>query len=354
MKYNSFFKFILFGFICAFLASSCVKEGPMGPAGADGNDGVNGTDGTDGVDGNQTCLVCHTQANMDAIEMQYALSSHGGPGFELGYAGIRSGCMDCHSNEGYVYSTIGYHPAENLDFSSKITCGTCHGDHASLEDGIMAPIRSTDPVVAKADGVTVFDFGGSSNSCAYCHQSRSNGTAYSDVDSVFNRDGSFDFEVPAGSVYLSSTHASPHYTTMTNTIFGVGGYTDEPGEVMNAHKNKGCVGCHMGESESGKTNGGHTMLATVNSCTPCHTEATNFDIDGFQTEIREAEEMIAEALVEAGILDETHTAVVGVYPTNVFEAYWNYKIVYYDASSGVHNPDYTEALLDYAKEKLGI
>lgn len=370
MKYNSFFKLLLFGFICAFMAVSCTKEGPMGPAGADGKDGANGangldgqngidgSDGKDGVDGNQACLVCHTQAGMDAIGVQYASSAHAMPGFELGYAGVRSGCMECHSNEGYEYHSVGYYPSENLDFASKINCGTCHGNHVSLEAGLTAPMRTDAPVISKADGETVFDFEGSSNTCAYCHQSRANGTEYSEAyavgDSIFTNGGDLIAIQHADSVYLSSSHASPHYTTMTNTIFGVGGYTPEPGNVMNAHKRKGCVGCHMGEAEEGKENGGHTMMATVTSCTGCHPSATDFDYKGVQTEIHKAEEAVAEGLVSAGILDADHGAVVGVYHKDVFEAYWNYKIVHYDASQGVHNPDYTRQLLNAAKNRLGL
>lgn len=365
MKYKSLLTLILFGFIFALAISSCTKEGPqgpMGPPGADGKDGINGvdgkdgkdgTDGKDGVDGNQACLVCHTQAGMDAITADYKSSGHGNPGRALGYAGARAGCMDCHSHEGHVYATVGYHPAENLDFASTITCRTCHGDHSSLEEGISAPMRSTAPVVSKADGETVFDFGNSSNSCAYCHQSRRNGTYYSDVDSVFNRDGEFQFVVHEDSVYVSSSHAGPHYTSMTNTVFGVGGYTASAGAPM-IHKSVGCVGCHMGDADEGQSNGGHTMAVSVASCNACHTSATDFDINGVQTAIHEAELAVEAALVEAGILDEEHSTIVGVYHKDVFEAFWNYKIVHYDGSAGVHNPAYAKALLDYAKDKLGI
>lgn len=369
MKYNSFLKLLLFGFICAFMAASCTKEGPMGPAGNDGTDGIDGVDGAngkdgedgsdgkDGVSGNAACLVCHTQDGMDAIGMQYAASSHNNAGRPTNYAGPRSGCMDCHSNEGYTFAAVGYHPEENLNFASQVTCGTCHGDHVVLEEPVPAPMRWTDPVVAKADGESIFDFEGSSNSCAYCHQSRKNGTYYSEAyevgDSIFYRDAFVGIQ-HADSVFLSSSHASPHYTTMTNTIFGTGGYTDAPGNVMNAHKRTGCVGCHMSPAEDGKENGGHTMVATLNGCLDCHTSAEDFDIDGTQTEIHEAEEMVAAGLVEAGILNAEHGAVVGMYHKDVYEAYWNYKIVHYDGSAGVHNPQYTRDLLDYAKGKLGL
>ncbi|MCA1758985.1 MAG: hypothetical protein LC658_04365 [Bacteroidales bacterium] len=73
MKYVSFFKLICFGFVCAFFATSCVKEGPMGPAGADGSDG---SDGMDGVDGNVSCLVCHSGTNMEQKQAEFTMSVH--------------------------------------------------------------------------------------------------------------------------------------------------------------------------------------------------------------------------------------------------------------------------------------
>ena len=73
MKYNSLLKLVLFGFICAFMATSCVKEGPMGPAGADGSDG---SDGANGVDGKVSCLACHQGTNMEAKEAEFVMSAH--------------------------------------------------------------------------------------------------------------------------------------------------------------------------------------------------------------------------------------------------------------------------------------
>ena len=370
MKQKSIFKLFLLAVICVFMATSCTgPEGAMGLPGEDGANGLNGqngadgedgTDGTDGVSGNAACLVCHTQAGMDAVYTDYKLSGHGNQGFSLSYAGARPGCMECHSNEGYVNHVAGYDPEDYIDFASMITCGTCHGDHVSLEDGITAPMLTDAPVRSiadmdeKADVVAVFDFEGSSNTCAICHQARATGIKYSSVDSVWNDDETLKFVVHADSVYLSSGHAGPHYTTMTNNIFGHGGYTAEPGMVMNAHKRTGCVGCHMGATEDGMENGGHTMTATLNGCTNCHTGATNFDIDGTQTEINAAEEHIADALVLTGILNANHGTVVGVYHKDVFEAFWNYKIIHYDGSAGVHNPAYFRSMIEYAEQKLGL
>ncbi len=79
MKFNSTIKLIILGFVCALLATSCVKEGPMGLAGINGDDGADGapgSDGQNGVDGNVTCLVCHSGENMLNKQAQYVLSGH--------------------------------------------------------------------------------------------------------------------------------------------------------------------------------------------------------------------------------------------------------------------------------------
>ena len=72
MKYNSFLKILTFAFVCAILATSCVKEGPMGLPGEDGKDGENGTNGTNGINGDVTCLVCHS---VDKLDCQRRYSS---------------------------------------------------------------------------------------------------------------------------------------------------------------------------------------------------------------------------------------------------------------------------------------
>lgn len=332
----------------AFMVSC---EGPAGEDGLPGEPGIAGTDGTPGVDANTHCLECHTQAGMDAVYAEYATSAHGTPGFELGYAGPRAGCMECHSHEGYIAHADGYDPEENLDFASKITCGTCHGDHASLEEGITAPMYTDAAVTAMADGVTEFDFESSANTCAACHQSRKMGTYYSMVDTVWTEDingnDSIDFLVPDGSTYISSSHASPHYTTMTNNVYGVGGYTTVAGEAFGAHSSTDCVTCHM-------VDGDHTMAASLDACNECHTDLTNFDYNGVQTAIMALETEVEDELVTLGILNADHETQVGVVTDAQFEAFWNYKIVHYDHSYGVHNPTYMKTLLEEAKVKLGL
>jgi hypothetical protein len=288
---------------------------------------------------------------MDAIYADYMTSGHGNQGTSLSYPGGRPGCMECHSNEGFIAHTNGYYPEDNLSFKSKITCGTCHGDHVSLEEDLTAPMRTNAAVTSMADGVSIFDFESSSNTCTNCHQSRKMGTYYSLVDTVWTEDiagnDSIDFLVPDGSTYISSSHASPHYTTMTNNVFGVGGYTTVAGSRFGPHSSADCVTCHMND-------GNHSMDPSVDACNTCHDNLTDFDYNGVQTAIIALEAEVEAELVVLGILDADHDTQVGVVTDAQFEAFWNYKIVHYDHSNGVHNPTYMKTLLEEAKVKLGL
>ena len=373
-------------------------EGPVGPAGTDGTngidgvdgtDGVNGTDGTDGVDGNVSCLVCHTQANMDAVNSEYALSGHSAAANVTYTSGAgRASCVRCHNDEGFKIFLAATPDATVTDVynATKVSCGTCHGNHESLEDGISAPLTASGPVKAIVDAAYSFDVDGPSNLCMNCHQSRSNGTSYDNqtVAKTYTRaftgadiarynaspaigangsktlNGTSDtltvvFDVPTTNVYLSNTRAYPHYGPMANVLHGIDGYTTET-VTVSGHKAVGCVKCHMGES--GDAVGGHTFFPNVANCTSCHSSATDFNIDNFQTEVEADLALIEEKLIELGALyldADGHPANLYASLTRAqFEAYWNYQIMAHDVSLGVHNPKYYEAMITQAKTNLGL
>ena len=326
-------------------------EGPAGEDGLAGTDGADGMDGAAGADGNVTCLGCHTQANFDAINGVFALSGHSA-GDYVGYAGSRGSCARCHSSEGFMDFLAGY-DGEDIPYPSAWSCGTCHGSHSSLEEGISAPLQTTAAVTIIEDGVTVIDFDGPSNLCANCHQSRRGSDYYEAIDSV-SIDGVLT-EVGAGNVAINSSHAGPHHGPQSNTLSGLGGYgTSSTG----THLGVGCVGCHMGEATT--TEGGHSFIPNLDNCTAaCHSSVT--DIAAFMTEKQDAVSArltaIADALVTAGALSldegEYHPHV-SIVTEAQFKAFWNYMVVYEDHSHGVHNPGYFNTLLTTAEANLGL
>jgi hypothetical protein len=112
-----------------------------------------------------------------------------------------------------------------------------------------------------------------------------------------------------------------------------------------------CVGCHMGEGQS------HTFAPEVEACQGCHSGAENFDINGVQTEVQAQLDEIGAALVAAGVLSENtpegHPTVEEA-PEGLATALYNWLyIAHEDKSLGVHNPDYTRALLEASLAALG-
>jgi formate-dependent nitrite reductase cytochrome c552 subunit len=108
-----------------------------------------------------------------------------------------------------------------------------------------------------------------------------------------------------------------------------------------------CVTCHMGGDQAI-----HTFTPVVASCTACHADAENFDINGVQTTVEEKLAEVKAALQAKGLLDTEGTIVVGEYPEAQAAALWNFLFVEEDKSLGVHNADYALALLESALEAL--
>jgi hypothetical protein len=348
---NKMFKFLT-GVVAIAAVSMLVScEGPEGPA---GKDGMDGTDGTDGVAGNLSCLECHTQVNMDAIQSQYSVSGHGIAAYVAYTAGAgRASCAGCHNNEGFLYYLDAPATGVITDVlnATRIDCETCHGNHGSLEDGIEAPIRTVDAVTAIADG-TVIDFKNNSNLCANCHQSRASYMASEAIDSVNMGTTAAPnwVQVTDGNVGIASSRTGPHHGPQANMLVGVLGY----GTTSTAsHTALGCTACHMGESDGEE--GGHTFFPGVDKCTTCHAGATTFDIGGKQTAFDTRMTAIRAKLVEKGIVvDATSLAKVGQYPLADFKGYWNWICLKEDLSRGVHNPGYTNTMLTTAEVSLGL
>jgi hypothetical protein len=348
MKCSSTFKLILFGFICAFLASSCTKEGPMGPAGTNGADGADGIDGRDGVDGNVTCLVCHASENMDKIQGQFAMSEHSVGAIAVDYAGGRASCAPCHSHEQFVQTmTVGY-VAGDITNPGAWQCSTCHGIHETFE-GVDYALRSSDPVIANFNESVTMDLNGNSNLCAVCHQSRTGGPSLTNPD-----DPTFT---------ITSTHWGPHHGPQANVVAGMG-FEEIPGSVpypeagSSPHLNlASCTGCHMAEFNGGQ--GGHSYIPSVAACNDCHDGA---DLDGsynykatqtiVEEKLVELRDLLIDFHVVEGDEENGYHPHTGTYPKILAQAYFNWVGLEEDRSLGVHNPEYVKALLLNTLEAL--
>jgi len=334
MKYTLNLKLILSICLCAFLAASCVKEGPMGPP---GEDGVDGTDGRDGQDGHITCLSCHSGNSMDEIQSQFTLSAHSAGAIAVDYAGGRSYCAPCHSHEQFVQTMELGGIKGTITNPTAWKCNTCHGLHEEF-DGSDYALRSTDPVQANFNSEVTMDLIGNSNLCAICHQSR---TAEPNLAS------------PGETFEITSSHYGPHYGTQANIVLGVGlaeieGPVDYPDAGSSYHygEDASCVGCHMGEYGAG---GGHSFKPNLDACVDCHgTNMDDFNYGGTQTTVQTQLDDLKTKLVELGVIvvdEDGYHPVQAEFPMVHVQAYFNWKGIKDDRSLGAHNPKYVNALL---------
>jgi len=348
MKYNSFFKILLFSFVCAFIATSCVKEGP---AGVDGEDGAPGANGANGQDGEVTCLVCHSGTNMDAKKAEFAMSAHSVGAIAVDYAGGRASCAKCHSHEGFIQYAVFGKVLGDITNPSAWECSTCHGLHKTFENVDYA-MRMSDPVISDAHGSTN-DMGHNSNLCATCHQSR---TAEPNTAS------------PGETFKISSIHYGPHHGAQSNVVAGIGfaeidGPADYPTAGSNYHltyngEPNACTGCHMGTFDAVSKGGGHTYNPNLSACIECHdTEMDDFNYGGRQTVVEELLVELRDLLIEKGVVeyveaDDAYEPIVGTYPMLYAQAYYNWIGLEEDRSLGAHNPKYVTALLTNSIDAL--
>jgi hypothetical protein len=276
-----------------------------------------------------TCTECHNDTSIITGKKVAWEGTKHGSGTAAAYAGGRGACAACHSGGTFKAMVAeGSHPGvyegEVLDVTHQ-DCRTCHEIHTSYTSEDWA-LTTTDAVELYAfEGVT-YD-GGTGNLCGVCHQPR-RAIAEADAD---------------GNIEVTSTHWGPHHGPQTAVLMGVGGAGDVEG-AASGHVSlveNTCVSCHVGEGDS------HSFYPSVASCQECHADIEDFDFSGLVTEV---DGLLAELLekLEAEGMYEDHP-VVGVYPAAKAQAMWNYILLApEDASSGIHNPAYTKALLEWS------
>lgn len=328
--------------LAALFAAGCAgpagEQGPQGPQGLQGPQGPAGTV----LAADLSCTECHNDTTL-LVNKSYEVSEsvHGtGDAF---VRGTSASCAGCHGSEGFkARVAAGQTPEEltqGVDSPSPMNCRTCHEIHTTYTEADFALADGSTNAVTLYSSGAVYD-SGDGNLCANCHQPRR------------------EIEVDdSGMVNVSSTHWGPHHGPQAAAFLGVSGWgVDGSPHIHYQLIEDGCPTCHM-------VNENHTMEPNVAACQACHTDATDFDIDGSETEIEDLILQLEQLLVDAGMLEtashEPYHAgvtapsdlhpVVGMYPEAQAGALWNYiYIAIEDGSHGAHNPTYIKALLETA------
>jgi hypothetical protein len=289
--------------------------------------------------GPSTCAECHDASSLiTGKQTEWANSVHATGTAYL--RGTSAGCAGCHSGHAFAAMiAAGQNPSQVTAGDPDPTrqdCRACHMIHETYTMRDFA-LRTANPVALYADttraGARTYN-GGTGNLCVTCHQPRS------------------VFPVPVnGQVTGIRSSWGPHHGPQSAMMLGVGGagVTGIASGHYMAVPNT-CVHCHMG------TGGNHSFSPAIATCKSCHPAATNFDINGVQTEIQEMIDELGSRLVAAGLIDvnsELGIPIVTSAPQAQARALWNWiYVTREDKSKGVHNPDYTRALLEAALDSL--
>ncbi len=277
------------------------------------------------------CMECHEDTSLiKGKQVAWSQSVHG-TGAAYG-RGTRSSCAGCHSGGAFsamAAAGLGPNQVEAGDPNpTRQDCRTCHQIHTSGTAADWA-LETTAPVAVYALGDATFD-GGKGNLCANCHQPRRT-MAAADAD---------------GNVRVTSTHWGPHHGPQSAMLLGLGGAGDEHLALAGAASwhykltEDTCVSCHIG------ANADHSFEADESVCAECHDE--DFDAGAVQADVQELIDQVGALLEAKGMYHDGHP-VVGSYPFYQAAALWNYIfIAVEDQSVGVHNPQYTMALLNAA------
>jgi hypothetical protein len=345
---------------------SCTKEGPQGVPGKDGIDGVDGVNGQDGADGNGTCLQCHKNDAEIFLKMtQFQHSKHYTGGKEhVGYGNYSGGsCSMCHTHQGYMTAgEAGNNVGGIHKEASPMSCYTCHQIHKTYtrDDYEMNFTDAIDPLLNEnamfSDLVIdIKEYGGektTSNTCAKCHQPRHR--------SSDQPDPTID-----GNITITSSHFGPHYGTQGAIFSGFGGYngTATP-TTPSTHKGKhSCKSCHVTfhalTGNYGDYVGGHAMglrhaptntnpegKVETDACVECHTtNSVNVNLGEIMAQTEAYLHTLAEALMDQGIMDAEGHIIPGTMTQKQAAAYWNYALLHYDGSHGIHNAMYANELI---------
>jgi hypothetical protein len=149
------------------------------------------------------------------------------------------------------------------------------------------------PSTSAVTGTDAGDFG-PGNTCMWCHRSRVDITNYL---------------TPTGN-NITSVYWGPHEGPQADLFTGVGGYEFAGQKYgQSTHEQAlSCVDCHMVNMSDNRNVPDHSFNPSLSACITCHTTATNFDINGFQSQIQSALTQIETTLNTDGLLTRSTSA----------------------------------------------
>lgn len=298
-----------------------------------------------------SCAQCHDEPWRHNKYAQYENSVHSEVIWSTSFAqGSTSqnnnlqNCIRCHDGQGFVNFTKGKPTNTTGMHSSKlqnITCAACHDPHGNDNEFSLRSIPAGSDTLANGFQYTA---GGTGQLCMNCHKARRDNVSYTQTN-------------------VTNSHWGPHYSVQADVFFGQN--AADFGTPFNSGYHKfallnSCVDCHMvATTDTGTVTrdkvGGHSFnlydqqnnYSHATACVPCHGEINSWDdftatkdfdgngvIESVTKEIEGLEKLLVYYLPPVGVdsidFNQINTEVLK-------KAYFNYKLIHYDGSKGMHN-----------------
>jgi hypothetical protein len=313
------------------------------------------------------CAQCHAESQ----GVQYESSLHSeaiwSNSFAQGTASQNNNlqnCIRCHDAKGYINFTSG--TTTNTTGMTRamhvsITCQTCHDPHGNTNDYNLRNSPASSDTLGNGFAYTL---GGNGKLCMDCHKARRDNVVYQNTN-------------------ISSTWG-PHHSVQTDNYFGKNAYEFSGPYQTNMHQNliaDACATCHMTVlPDTSVTNankvGAHTFRLRnsdtgyehLGGCTGCHGPKSSFDdfmasndydgdgtVESIPSEVQGALRNIRILLPPAGQDTIIWTEIRASADSVLFKkAYWNYQLIAYDGSNGMHNSKFAFDVLTQTQNALGF
>jgi len=312
------------------------------------------------------CGACHDSLTHHVKNFEWGQTAHA-----MGPDAFRTGsCAPCHTTKGFIdVNDPGYRLTDSTKTNfvrgtsnEGITCAACHDPHSTGKGAYQLRNIPTFTIATN----WVVNRGGDGIVCMNCHHNR------------------YDANVRV--LVSGGSSQGPHHSGQADMLFGTNAIQYGMSMPSSRHWDvveDACVTCHMQETPANmSTNalnhvGGHTFrigwdggttnttaddIHLTEACAGCHGELENFNfggedydqdgvVEGVQQEVSDMLYELAMLLPPVGqpVVSNSLIFTASVPTTGqglrIRQAAYNYEVVSYDGSLGVHNPKYATALL---------
>jgi hypothetical protein len=312
------------------------------------------------------CAQCHDEPWRHNKVSEYENSLHSEALWSSSFArtftdnSIGGNCARCHEGEGFVSFTKG-EVFSGADLTEAdhigVTCATCHDPHGNSNE---FSLRDTPAGSDTLGNGYQYTGGGTGRLCMNCHKARRDNVSYIQTANM-------------------SSHWGPHHSTQADVLLGQNA-AEFDGVFNNGnHKDiftNACVDCHMiATTDTGTVTrdrvGGHSFSLHdadndyyhATACVSCHPGVTNWDdfeadtdydadgvVESVPQEIAGLEALLVNYLPPVGEPSIDYNLI----DTDVLKkAYWNYQLIAYDGSGGMHNAKFAVDVLTQSIIAIG-